>query len=146
MSKEEGKRNNKGTTSERLVSQHWGESVYYKGETRIVHEAKSRHVLPIGSRRPDGELSHLLALSEIFDFGVNEIPQSLEIKAALCARPHEQVPPDTRGGDRVVDAELHGTVEPDHLLHEMVWAGVYGVRPGDANGKPPTQRLKEGET
>lgn len=100
------------------------------------------HIFPVRSLTTDGKLAHDLALSKVPDLSVDQIAKALQIEAALSARPHEKVAPDAGSSHRVLDAQLHRSVKSDHLLHKMIRAGVYSIRPGDANREPPPQRLK----
>lgn len=67
-------------------------------------------VLPVRPRLANGKFPLLLTLAKVLDLGVDEVAQALEVEAALRARTHEQVAPDPRGRDRIVDGELHGPV------------------------------------
>ena len=104
----------------------------------MISLGRSVHILPVRPWLTDGELAFLLPLPEVLHLGVYQVAQALEIEAALRARAHEQVTPNTRSGNRVVDAELHGSLQTHHFLHEMVGARVDSIRPGDANGEPPS--------
>lgn len=98
-------------------------------------------VFPSWAGTSDRQLAHLLPLLQVLDFGIDEVTESLQVNTAFRARAHENIAPDSGGGDGVVDRKLERTVEPDHLLHEVVWTGICGAGPGDADGKPPTKRL-----
>jgi len=105
-----------------------------EGDLKLVH------VVPIRFRLSNRQLAHQFPLPEILDFGVNQFSQTFEVDAALGPGSHEQVPPDSGSGNRVVNAELQGTVEADHLLHQIVGAGIVCVRPRDPDGEPPSER------
>ena len=62
------------------------------------------HIVPIRFRLSNRQLAHQLSLPEILNFGVNQVSQTLEIDAALGPGSHQQIPPDSCGGDRVVDS------------------------------------------
>jgi hypothetical protein len=109
-----------------------------KGKLKVVRN--SVHIIPSGFWLPNRQLAHQLSLPEILDFGVNQISQTFKVDAALSPGTHEQVPPDSSGGDRVVNAKLQRTVEANHLLHQVIWAGVVCVRPSNTNGEPPSKR------
>ena len=71
---------------------------------------------------------------------MNQFSQTFKVDTAFGSGSHEQVPPDSGGGDRVVNAELEGTVKADHLLHQVIGARVVCVWPRDADGEPPSER------
>lgn len=98
------------------------------------------HIVPIGLRLSNRQLAHKLPLPEVLDFGVDQFSQTLEVDAALSPGSHEQVPPDPGSSDRVVNTELQGTVETDHLLHQVIRTGVIRVWPCYTNGEPPSER------
>lgn len=116
------------------------------GQYTLIHTSSFRsssvHVLPVRPWRTDRQFAHLLPLTQILDLSVDKVPQTLQVKTALRARAHEQITPNSGGGDRVVDPELHRAVQADHLLHKVVGARVYGVWPGNTDCKPPSKRLR----
>ena len=109
------------------------------GHTRTT---TSVHVFPVRPRPAYRQLAHDLALPEVLHLCADEVPQALEVKAALRPRAHQQVAPDARGGDRILDRQLHRPVQSDHLLHEVVGAGVDRVGPCDSDGEPPAEGLR----
>src|SRR6266852_5349522 len=102
---------------------------------------KPSHIIPIRSRRADRKLAHMLALAQVLDFGVDEVTQAFKVQAALRARTHKQVAPYAGRGDRVINSELHRSVQAHHLLHQVVRARVYRIWPRDTDGEPPSERL-----
>jgi hypothetical protein len=103
---------------------------------------KPSHIVPIRPRRADRKLAHKLALAQVLDLGVDEVTQALEVQAAFRARTHKQVAPDAGRSDRVINSELHRSVQAHHLLHEVVWARVYRIWPCDTDSEPPSERLR----
>ena len=65
--------------------------------------------------------------------------QALGVDTALSPGPHKQIHPDSGNGDRVVDPELEGTMEPDHPLQQVVGALVVRIRPRNTDGEPPCE-------
>ena len=70
---------------------------------------------------------------------MNQVPETLEVNAALGTESSEQISPDSGSGDRVVGAGLEGTVEANHLLYQVVGARVVRVRPGYTDSDPPSE-------
>ena len=91
-------------------------------------------------RLSDRQLAHQFPLPEILDFGMNQLSQTFKVDATFGSGSHEQIPPDSGSCDRVVDAELHWTMEANHLLHQVIGTGVVRVWPCDTDGKPPPER------
>lgn len=90
----------------------------------------------------DGELALFLSCTQILNLRVYEVADALEIDRSFSARAHEKVSPNATSGDGIVDAQLHRSVKADHLLHEVIGTRIHGAGPGDADSKPPTERLK----
>lgn len=99
------------------------------------------HILPCRAGCADGQLAELFPLPEVLDLSVDEVPKAFEIETSLRSRAHENVTPDARSSHGIINGQLHRAMEPNHLLHEVVWAWVYGIRPCNANGKPPAKGL-----
>jgi hypothetical protein len=85
----------------------------------------------------------VLLISDPFHFLSHQISESLEIYESIGFGAHDEITPDSRGGDRVIDLELKWTMEADHTLNDMVWRWVVIVCESDADAEPPSQWLYE---
>jgi hypothetical protein len=109
----------------------------------LSQDATKTLIRPLPTRiRRRRELTQYFTLPQVLHFSIDQIPQALEVQAPLSTRSHEQVAPDSGRGDRIVNTELHRSMQADHLLHEMVRAWVHSVGPCDADGEPPAQGLQ----
>lgn len=102
-------------------------------------------MIPTGPRRRESKLALLLPQLHGANFSVYEVAHAEQIHGPLSLGAHEQVPPNRRRRNRVVNKELKRTVNPNKLLNQVIGTGIRREGPGSPNGKPPSKRPSIGE-
>ena len=91
------------------------------------------------------ELAHLFALPEILHLAVDEVTETFQVQRFFSPRAHQDIPPHAACSDRVVNQQLHRSLESADLLVQMVGTRIDGIGPSHSNSKPPAKCLKDNE-
>ena len=83
-----------------------GKTITERRSSRSSKGRKTEQVQNLIRTAPIGFRQLALQLYEVLDFGFDRFSQTLEVDDTLGSEPHEQVLPDSGGGDRVVYPKL----------------------------------------